>query len=126
MRSLLVAIIAVTAISTSVLAQAPDLLSFQGRLADSLGAVLDTTVGMTFKLYKDGSAVWTEAHASVTVTGGIFSVLLGGTTPLDTMAFNAPFDLGITVGTDAEISPRTPLAAAAYSEGHAWVVHVLS
>ena len=105
--------LALICVSSSALAQgAPDLLSFQGRLADSTGAALDTTVGMTFKLYKDGSAVWTEVHASVTVTDGIFNVLLGGTTPLDTMAFNAPLELGIAVGMDTEISPRTPLAAA--------------
>ena len=38
-------------------------------------------------------------------------------TPLDTMAFNRPFDLGIKLDGDAsEILPRTPLTAAAYAK----------
>jgi len=91
-------------------------LSVQGFLTDSIGVVPDGNYSLLFKLYENNISVWEENHPSVAVENGVFNVLLGGTTPLDTMAFNAPFDLGITVGGDAEISPRTPLAAAAYAK----------
>jgi len=104
-------------ISSSVNAQAPDSLSFQGFLTDSLGNPIDSAgVGMTFKLYKGGVAVWTEAQ-SVDVVGGVFNVLLGEVTDLSTLAFDQPMDLGIKLDNEAsEISPRTPLAAAAFAK----------
>jgi len=70
---------------------------------------------MTFKLYEGSSEIWMETQSSVEVVGGIFNVLLGSVTPLDTVRFNRPLLLGIKVGADAEISPRTPMAAAAYA-----------
>jgi len=100
-----------------VMAQAPDSLSFQGKLTDTGGTPLNTTVSMTFKLYKNGSDVWTETQPSVQVTDGVFNVLLGSVTPLDTIAFDQPIELGIKVGTDDEITPRTPLAAGAFALG---------
>ncbi|HEX9660632.1 MAG TPA: tail fiber domain-containing protein [Rhodothermales bacterium] len=97
--------------------KAPDSLSFQGRLTDPSGVAIDTpSVAMTFKLYKGGVEIWSETHPGVAVEGGVFNVLLGGTTPLDTMAFNTPFELGVTVGADPEIVPRTTLGAAAYAK----------
>ena len=116
MRSFFVAFLALTAISTSVLAQAPDSLSFQGFVTDTGGLPIDTTgVSMTFKLYEGSSEIWSETQGSVEIVGGVFNVLLGTVTPLDTVRFNRPLSLGIKVGGDSEISPRTPLAAAAYA-----------
>ncbi|MGA7306931.1 MAG: hypothetical protein WBW88_18830 [Rhodothermales bacterium] len=100
-----------------VMAQAPDSLSFQGKLTDTGGTPLNATVSMRFKLYKGGTNVWTETQPSVQVTDGVFNVLLGSVTPLDTIAFDQPIDLGIKVGTDDEITPRTPLTASAFSLG---------
>ena len=96
---------------------APDSVSFQGLLTNPGGTPINTTTSMTFKLYRNGSAVWTETQPAVVVTDGVFHVLLGSVTPLDTVAFNRPIDLGITVGADPEISPRTPLAAAPFALG---------
>jgi hypothetical protein len=111
--SLLFLAVAVTPVS----AQAPDSLSFQGLLTDSLGSPLDSTnVSITFKLYKNNVAVWTEVQ-SVDVENGVFNVLLGKVTDLSTLAFDQPIDLGIKLdGESSEISPRTPLAAAAYAK----------
>jgi hypothetical protein len=69
---------------------------------------------MTFALYKGGTKVWQETQ-SVDVVDGVFNVLLGKVTPLDTVRFNEAIDLGIKVGADPEMSPRTPLAGAAYA-----------
>ena len=110
--------LALICVSSSASAQgAPDSLSFQGLLTDSLGNPIDSTgVSITFKLYKGGSAVWTEVQ-SVDVNNGVFNVLLGKVTDLSTLAFDQPIDLGIKLnGEDNEMSPRTPLAAAAYAK----------
>jgi len=96
---------------------APDSVSFQGLLTNPGGTPINTTTSMTFNLYKNGTVVWTEVQPAVVVTDGVFNVLLGSVTPLDTVAFNQPIDLGITVGADPEISPRTPLASAPFALG---------
>lgn len=70
---------------------------------------------MTFALYKGATKVWQETQ-SVDVENGVFNVLLGKITPLDTVRFNTAIDLGIKVGGDLEMTPRTPLAGAAYAK----------
>ena len=93
MRSFLVAILALTA--TTVFAQAPDSLGFQGYLTRTDGTPLDSsTVSITFDLYKGGSSVWSETQV-VDVDDGIYNVYLGAVTALDTVAFDQPIDLGI-------------------------------
>ncbi|HEY5564745.1 MAG TPA: hypothetical protein VIL33_04080, partial [Rhodothermia bacterium] len=58
--SVLVGLLLPVLSATDILAQAPDSVSFEGMLTDAGGTPLDTTVSMTFKLYKDATAVWTE------------------------------------------------------------------
>lgn len=93
-------------------------LSIQGTLKKDNGrSVEDGNYPMTFKLYTSatgGTAIWTETQPSVRLVGGLYSVLLGSVTPL-TAAFDAPYWLGVTVGADEEIQPRTPLTAAPYA-----------
>lgn len=98
---------------------APDSLSVQGLLTDTGGNPLTTSTDMTFKLYKGGSEVWSQTLSGVSVTNGVFNVILGGSgaESLDPVAFNEPIDLGIKVGTDDEMTPRTPLVGAAYALG---------
>lgn len=97
-------------------AQAPDSLSFQGRLTAAGGnPIFASGLNITFALYKSGTKVWQETQ-SVDVENGIFNVLLGKVTPLDTVRFNTPIDLGIKVDEDLEMTPRTPLAGAAYAK----------
>lgn len=96
---------------------APDSLSLQGYVTDTSDEpITDPGASITFKLYDDGVEIWSETHSSVEIVDGVFNVLLGGQTPLDTVRFNRPLMLGIKIGTDSEISPRTPLAAAAYAK----------
>jgi len=118
-RMLMVSVFAgafIAGLSADTRAQgAPDTLTFQGLLTNPSGVPLDTTVAMSFKLYKNGSDVWTETHASVTATNGIFNVLLGSLARLDTLDFDQPMDLGVTVGFDSEIVPRIPLGASAFT-----------
>ena len=63
--------------------------------------------------------MFTESHNTVTVSNGIFNILLGSvdvnTNPLN-LSFSTPYYLGITVGLiDPEMSPRQPLAASPYA-----------
>ncbi|MCP4537574.1 MAG: hypothetical protein GY832_10540 [Chloroflexi bacterium] len=96
-------------------------VNYQGRLADSGGSPIDNTnpgLGMIFALYdveSGGSPVWTETHANVPVSQGLFSVRLGSTTALDTSHLTGDRWLGIQVGADPEMSPREKLAAVPYA-----------
>jgi len=97
-------------------AHAPDSLSFQGFVTNPGGVPIDTPgVSMAFKLYEGSSEIWSETQPSVKIIGGVFDVRLGAVIPLDTVRFDRPLSLGIKVGADPEISPRTPMAAAAYA-----------
>ena len=97
--------------------QIPQTISYQGVLTDASGAlVTDGNYYTTFKFYDaagGGSPIWTESQ-SVTVTKGIFNVVLGSVNPL-ALSFDAPYWLGITVGSGAELTPRVRLTSAPYS-----------
>ncbi|OGH59740.1 MAG: hypothetical protein A3G34_07965 [Candidatus Lindowbacteria bacterium RIFCSPLOWO2_12_FULL_62_27] len=72
---------------------------------------------MTFKLYNvpsGGSALWTEAQSSVSVTSGVFDVELGSVTALS-LPFDTQYWLGITVAGDAEMTPRRRLMSSPYA-----------
>ena len=103
----------------------PSLMSYQGRLTDVGGSSLDGSYSLVFTIYDDpvasapGNIMWQETHPSVTVTGGLFSVVFGAGTPavsLNESVFSSPDRyLGIKVGADPEISPRTRLVSTPYA-----------
>ncbi len=103
------------------LAQATPLtLNHQGLLTDNGGVPLSGSFSLSFSLYSaptGGVALWTEAQ-TVTVTNGLYQATLGNTTPLSSALFSGAqpaTHLGVTVGTDPEISPRSALSSAPYS-----------
>ncbi len=113
------------------------LLSFQGRLTDSLGNPITTGTNVTFKLYNvstGGSALYTAGPCVITPDqDGIINVLIGGSgytpTPpsstynalcgseIDPSIFteNPNIYLGITVGSDTEMTPRQQIANVGYA-----------
>ena len=102
-------------------AQVPRTLNYQGYLTTPTGAPVNTPQSLTARIYdatSGGNLLFTETHNAATMTNGIFNILLGSvnviTNPLN-LSFSAPYYLGITVGTDAELSPRQPLAASPYA-----------
>jgi len=105
---------AVTSLST---------IPYQGRLTDASGNLLNGTYTMTFNLYNvsaNGSALWTEPWTggnAVQVTNGLFSVMLGSLTPIPQSVFtgNASLWLGVTVGTDSEMTPRVQLGTVPFA-----------
>ena len=98
----------------------PKTLSYQGYLTDKDGNAVNETVKMTFTLYNaasGGASLWSEIHGSVSVTKGVFNVVFGETdTRLsDALSDNQECYLGISVGADAEMTPRRKLTSTAYS-----------
>lgn len=97
----------------------PQMINYQGRLTSSAGAPITATLSITFTIYDDttgGDVKWTETQPTVVVTDGFFSVKLGSVNPLDETVFaGAGRFLGITVGTDPEITPRTRITSTGYA-----------
>ena len=101
---------------------APGVLNYQGQLTDAGGNPLDSDYDVTFSLYdvsEGGTALWAEAHTganAVAVSSGLFSTLLGSIQPIpgDVMA-SSPLYLGISVGSDTEMTPRQPVSSVAYA-----------
>jgi hypothetical protein len=97
----------------------PGLMNYQGRLTDNGGSpVADGTYNITFNIYQSSASLWSESH-SVTTNNGFFSVELGSNgSPLPVWIFGLnPLWLGITVGTDPEITPRTRLTSVPHAYG---------
>ena len=98
-------------------------IAYQGRLADSSGAPLTQTVNMGFRLYSaasGGAPLWEEQWTganSAQVSDGLFNVMLGSLTPIpqNVITGNTNLFLGITVGTDSEMSPRVQLGSVPFA-----------
>ena len=89
-------------------------INYQGKLADNLGAtVADGSYSMVFRLYTvatAGTHVWTETQ-DVTVTNGLFSIMLGSDTSLSGVDFNQTLYLGVKIETDDEMTPPARYSA---------------
>ena len=95
-------------------------ISYQGYVADSSGNPVNNSLNMAFRLYNvasGGTPLWSETHGAMNVSDGLFSVLLGSNTPIsqDVFANNSDLWLGITIGSDNEMSPREKIASAPYA-----------
>ncbi len=108
-------------LASSALAQVPREISYQGILTAPNGNPLPpNTYSLTIKIYDQatgGTALFTETQ-SVEITKGVFDVRIGGSTPggiPTSLTFDRPYYLGLTVGTDPELAPRTKFTAAPYS-----------
>jgi hypothetical protein len=117
MTRIFVACCMVILCATTVLnAAIPRLISYQGVLTDETGATVpDGDYPMTFVIYaaETGGTVLWSVNRPVTTHNGVFDILLGETHPL-----NLDFDQAYWLETIYEgqsMSPRTLLAASAYS-----------
>ena len=98
-------------------------IAYQGRLADGGGAPVTNTVAMIFRLYatvSSGTPLWEEQWTgsnSVQVSDGLFNVILGSLTPIapTVITGNNNLFLGVTVGTDSEMSPRVQLGSVPFA-----------
>src|SRR3990172_8144431 len=63
-----------------VSATVPQTINFQGYLTDPLGAPVNSTLSITFRIFDaatNGNLLWSETQPSVAVTTGVFNVVLG-------------------------------------------------
>ncbi|MBP1464949.1 hypothetical protein EYB53_004425 [Candidatus Chloroploca sp. M-50] len=89
-------------------------IPYQGRLADAGGLPLTGTYTMVFRLYAastEGVPLWEEQWTGpngVQVSDGLFNVMLGSLSPIapSVITTNPNLWLGVTVGTDDEMTPR--------------------
>ncbi len=91
----LLCIIGVIASATSGLSAVPGQINYQGRLTDDTGvAVPDETYDMRFRMFNavtGGSQLWNPPDGeiqNVTVTNGIYNILLGRNQTLDSSVFD--------------------------------------
>ena len=95
--------------ATTVFAQVPKLIRYQGQTIDAKGVPLEGPYTLTFRLYDAetaGTKLWEEIQNSVPLSGGHFSVLLGQKTPLTTMDWREPCWLSVQVNNEPELAPR--------------------
>jgi len=98
-------------------------IPYQGRLADASGNPVTGKQNMEFRIYDvpaDGTPLWEEFWTganSVDVSDGLFSVMLGSinTGLTAVVQGNNSLYLGITVGTDSEMTPRVQLGSVPFS-----------
>jgi hypothetical protein len=98
-------------------------IAYQGRLADADGNPLTGTYNMIFQLYdvaSGGTPLWTEQWTgsnSVRVSDGLFNVMLGSLAPIpqSVVTGHSSLWLGITVGTDDEMTPRVQLGSVPFA-----------
>jgi hypothetical protein len=82
------------------------------------GTPINGPYTMTFRLYDDpvvAGALYSETLKNVMVRDGLFTVLLGDVTPINTALFKQPLYVGIQVENDAEMAPRQRLAPVPYA-----------
>jgi hypothetical protein len=93
-------------------------LNHQGRLFDAADRPVDGTLDFTFALHADETAtrpLWQATYDGVTVSGGIYSVVLGeGGTPLDAETLSSAQWLSVSVG-GGELLPRLRLGAVPFA-----------
>jgi len=116
----LIAVLGVLAAGPANATEIPNLVNYQGKLSDSLNRPVDGTRTMTFALYNSptgGSPLggWVETQ-TVTVTKGVFSVVIGSATPggIGDPGEQPAYYLGITVNGE-ELLPRRQLVSVPFA-----------
>ena len=110
---------AVASLSGATSAVVPPGITQQGRLLDSEGNPVSGEVTFTFTIYDEateGNELWT-AEQEITLDDGYFSTRLGGSgAPFPANLFDGSDRfLGVTVGSDDEMTPRQTLGAVPYA-----------
>lgn len=97
----------------------PKLINYQGMLTQSDGKtpVPNANYPILFSIYNTssgGSALWSHTY-NVSVTNGLFNIILGDSSAPINLPFDTTYWLGIKVGTDPELFPRAQLTSVGYA-----------
>jgi hypothetical protein len=101
------------------LAQVPRTINYQGELRTASGSfVANGTYLLTFSIYDSptgGNTLYSESFSS-SVTDGIVNAVIGLATAMpQSLTFDKPYYLGISINSGAELSPRTELSSVPYA-----------
>ena len=95
----------------------PQLINYQGFLTDDGGnPVADGNYSLTFRIWDAETGpnqLWSEDRPTVSVTNGLFNIILGSMSPLE-LPFDTDYWLGVQVEGEPEL-PRMRLTSVAYS-----------
>lgn len=119
-KSILLSSMVILVLAFSAFAEVPQLINYQGLLTDSSGApVVDGGHLVKFIIYDapaGGTDLWNSGFQNVTTADGLFSYALGSNVSLpDDIFTDTSRYLGITVGVDPEITPRSRLETSPYA-----------
>lgn len=118
----LVVSLLVLGVATNAQPGIPRQISYQGVIFDATGiSTCDSTYTVDFAMYNvavGGAPLWFERHI-IQTKSGMFSVILGTTTPLN-VNFNQHLWLGLSVNGRTELNPRTFLTAVPYALNSEW------
>ena len=95
-----------------------DTVSYQGFLQDDNGSPLSGPVDLTFRIYaasSGGSSLWTESFNDVALENGVFSIVLGQTSPLTETLFNGNARWLETSVDGTALTPRRPFTSVPYA-----------
>ncbi len=117
-RSLILTALSFLVLAQLAWAQVPQTINYQGVLRDGGGNIVENgTYYVTFSIYDAVGATtpaWTSGSKGVSVTNGVFSVILGQDTSLPE-SFPSPAWLGIKVKPDTDEMPRIELTAVPFA-----------
>jgi len=104
-------------------AEVPGKVNYQGYLTDSEEYPIDGIVDMEFAIYSqefEGSPIWFEPHYGVTVTAGVYNVILGETSSVSYDLFLSSCWLEVAVGEEGAaelevLEPRQPIVSSFFA-----------
>lgn len=99
-------------------AQVPQVINYQGQLTDASGNPANGTFTMIFKIFdaaSGGSQLYTETQ-SVTVSNGVFNVLIGSVTPVPLNLFDSGTERHLEVTVNGTVlTPRRRFGSVPYA-----------
>jgi hypothetical protein len=119
MHRFVIAALVVMLISTSPLAEIPQVLGYQGRITENTGVpVANGTYSMQFRIYDaetGGTLLWDSGALSVETNAGVFAVMLGESPqPVLNLAFDQDYWLLVTYRGEDQL-PRKRLGSVGYA-----------
>jgi hypothetical protein len=106
-------------LSTYLFAQVPSMINYQGHLTDNTGEAINGDRNLQFAIFNSsdgGTSLWNEIHNGISVSNGLFTVLLGSISTIDQNLFNTYDELYLEIIVNGEtLSPRFRFTSSAFA-----------